>query len=309
MINPKEDLNKRRTIFYKKMMNKKYFILGLIFIFLFGIILLVDMNLIFADYLNQTDGFSVSSMSAYSGYSKYNGTYFVFSDASDKVFVINNSGSHINNFSIPDEGDYRQSLAFNGSNIFYAMGGMLYNYNISGTLLNNFTIQSNTLEDYQNYGGLYTLNGSDFWLLTGQSAFIQHFNFSGANLTDGFSIKNATELNVFADFTMNGSEVFLTSNPQDFVYHLSNGVNQSDGFSLTSLGITSGSGIATNDSKNLWIMDNQDLFIYHLLSNITADILGHSQSSSIVPTSVNKNTKSEINLSVKNNASSTYSIN
>ena len=252
-------------------MNKKYFILGLVFAFLGAILL--NISAVSATYTNQSDGFPVSVMNVYSGHLKYNGTYFVFAEPlNDKVYVINNSGSMIYNISIPNEGGSQQSLAFNGSNIFLLISGVIYNYNISGTHLNNFSIEiSGTPLTFENYGGLSTNGSNDFWFLDGNQSFIQHLNSSGSNLTDGFSIKNATATaNVITDFTMYGSEIFLISNVQDFVYHLSNGVNQSDGFSLSSLGIASGSGIATNDSKNIWIMDNSDLFIYHF-SNITTN--------------------------------------
>ncbi len=105
-----------------------------------------------------------------------------------------------------------------------------------------------------------TTDGTDFFVIdSGLTTKILVFNSLGVNY------RNITipTTNNMQGIVTNGTDFWVTSDANDFVYHFDkNGNNITDGFSTASAGADTPRGITTNGS-DFWITDTTDDFVYH----------------------------------------------
>ena len=236
-------------------------------------------------YINKSDGFFVGIAATYEFQDLVmNGSDFwvinIVSEAhaSNFVYHFNSSGANQSDgFSVTSAGaGYPLIITTNGTDFWIGdeTDEVIYHFNSSKVNQSDgFSIQtSGATSAFGITTNVSIIRGAptDFWVVDASDNFVYHFNSSGANQSDGFSVTSAG-IDTPQGVATNGTDFWVVDYVDDFVYHFnSSGANQSDGFNVGSSGANLPRGITTNGS-DFWVIDSGrssdadkgDRFVYH----------------------------------------------
>ncbi|KKM80861.1 hypothetical protein LCGC14_1335560, partial [marine sediment metagenome] len=237
-------------------------------------------------YVNQTDGFSISSAGANDAhgltFDSTDNSFWVSDSIDDFIYHFNSAGvNQSDGFSVSSAiADTLLGLTFDSTdNSFWASDityDFIYHFNSAGVNQSDgFSISSSGANDVR--GLAFDSRDNSFWAPDTGDGFVYHFNSAGVNQSDGFntSLAGSTYPTGLA-FDSRDNSFWLIDAPDSFIYHFNSaGVNQSDGFSVSSAGIGAGaaSGLTFDSTDNsFWALDTTDDFIYHFADTTNPSI-------------------------------------
>ena len=244
-------------------MEKQKILLWALFLLFIIFSLVLSQSISGATYVNQTDGFFLSSAGtgAFRGITTNGSDFWITNIDKEFIYHLNRTGGNMSDgFYIGAKAVDSVGITTNGSDFWVTSvlsGAGVHQFNRTGSFVKTFNVPPGDPRGITN-------NNSDFWVNTLTTPYVFHTNAMGAEI-NSFAIDDD---GISASYGMayeNETNLWVSDYTDGFIYAFNmTGENLSMGFSTAPAGASDPIGIAYNNS-NFWVLDIGDMFVYHFL--------------------------------------------